>query len=97
MFILEGIPAMLLGLLTLRVMTERPADANWLSDDEKRWLESTLAAEREATGGNTPFSAAAGSERHPRMEPRVPVRLRAGRHLRPVPVAAADRQEPRRS
>jgi MFS family permease len=52
MFILEGIPAMALGLLTLRIMTERPADANWLSDDEKRWLESTLAAEREAVGGS---------------------------------------------
>jgi sugar phosphate permease len=55
MFILEGIPAMALGLLTLRIMTERPADANWLSDDEKRWLESTLAAERETVGGNTHF------------------------------------------
>jgi MFS transporter, ACS family, tartrate transporter len=56
MFILEGVPAMLLGLLTLRIMTERPADATWLSDDEKRWLESTLAAEREALGGHTHVS-----------------------------------------
>ncbi|MFL9920432.1 MFS transporter [Paraburkholderia fungorum] len=55
MFILEGVPAMALGLLTLRIMTERPADANWLSDDEKQWLESTLAAEREAVGGSTHF------------------------------------------
>ncbi|OAJ55046.1 hypothetical protein A6V36_09520 [Paraburkholderia ginsengiterrae] len=53
MFILEGVPAMLLGLLTLRIMTERPVDAAWLSADEKRWLESTLAAEREQVGGNT--------------------------------------------
>lgn len=52
MFILEGVPAMLLGLLTLRIMTERPADADWLADDEKQWLESTLAAEREAVGSN---------------------------------------------
>jgi MFS family permease len=55
MFILEGVPAMLLGLLTLRIMTERPADADWLADDEKQWLESTLAAEREAVGGNAHF------------------------------------------
>jgi MFS transporter, ACS family, tartrate transporter len=55
MFILEGIPAMLLGLLTLRIMTERPADANWLDEDEKQWLESTLAAEREAVGGDAHF------------------------------------------
>ncbi|MEM5436798.1 MFS transporter [Paraburkholderia diazotrophica] len=56
MFILEGVPAMLLGLLTLRIMTERPADAAWLSNDEKHWLESTLAAEREALGGHTHVS-----------------------------------------
>ena len=56
MFVLEGIPAMLLGLLTLRIMTERPAAANWLADDEKAWLESTLEAEREALGGHTHFS-----------------------------------------
>ncbi|MEX3764999.1 MFS transporter [Paraburkholderia phenoliruptrix] len=55
MFILEGVPAMLLGLLTLRIMTERPADADWLDDNEKQWLESTLAVEREAVGGNTHF------------------------------------------
>ncbi|VVD78598.1 Putative tartrate transporter [Pandoraea cepalis] len=55
MFILEGIPAMLLGLVTLRIMTERPADADWLADDEKQWLETTLAAEREAVGGNAHF------------------------------------------
>jgi cyanate permease len=55
MFILEGVPAMLLGLLTLRIMTERPADATWLSAEEKRWLESTLAAEREAIGGHRHF------------------------------------------
>ncbi|BBU33300.1 MFS transporter (plasmid) [Burkholderia sp. THE68] len=55
MFILEGVPAMLLGLLTLRIMTERPADAGWLADDEKQWLETTLAAEREAVGGSTHY------------------------------------------
>ncbi|WP_118180527.1 MFS transporter [Paraburkholderia phosphatilytica] len=55
MFIVEGVPAMLLGLLTLRIMTERPADADWLDDSEKQWLESTLAAEREALGGTRHF------------------------------------------
>ena len=55
MFILEGVPAMLLGLITLRIMTERPADADWLSVEEKQWLESTLAREREALGGHRHF------------------------------------------
>ncbi|CAN7664529.1 MFS transporter [Caballeronia sp. LjRoot31] len=56
MFIMEGVPAMLLGLLTLRLMTERPADAAWLSDAQKQWLESTLTKEREALGADKHFS-----------------------------------------
>src|SRR5258706_1832024 len=55
MFILEGVPAMLLGLLTLRVMTERPTDASWLRSEEKQWLESTLAAEPQSLGGQMHF------------------------------------------
>ncbi|TDG10804.1 MFS transporter [Paraburkholderia guartelaensis] len=55
MFIIEGVPAMLLGLVTLRIMTERPADADWLSTEEKQWLEATLATEREALGGHRHF------------------------------------------
>lgn len=39
MFLVEGIPCVALGLLTLRVLSDRPADANWLSDDEKRLLD----------------------------------------------------------
>lgn len=55
MFIFEGVPAMLLGLLTLRIMTERPAEAAWLRPEQKQWLESTLEAEREALGGDKHF------------------------------------------
>jgi MFS transporter, ACS family, tartrate transporter len=65
MFLVEGVPAMLLGVLTLRIMTERPVDADWLSSDEKHWLETTLAAEREKLGGNThvPLRSVAGDIR----------------------------------
>jgi ACS family tartrate transporter-like MFS transporter len=57
MFILEGVPAVALGLLTLRIMTERPTDATWLEEPEKQWLESTLAEERRplATEGRLTF------------------------------------------
>jgi len=51
MFLLEGIPAMLLGLLTLRLLTERPSDADWLAQEQKTWLETTLAGERAKLGG----------------------------------------------
>ena len=48
LFIIEGVPAVLLGIATLFVMTDRPADATWLDADEKRWLADTLAAEAAA-------------------------------------------------
>lgn len=50
MFLLEGIPAMLLGLLTLRLLTERPNDAAWLAPAQREWLESELEAERAKLG-----------------------------------------------
>jgi sugar phosphate permease len=50
MFIVEGGAAMVLGLVALRFMTERPADAEWLAPEQKAWLESTLRSERESLG-----------------------------------------------
>lgn len=46
MFILEGIPALLLGVAVLFWLTNRPKDAKWLTDEEKSWLESELEEER---------------------------------------------------
>jgi MFS transporter, ACS family, tartrate transporter len=45
MFILEGIPAVLLGLACLAVLSDRPADATWLGDEDRRWLIAKLQAE----------------------------------------------------
>ncbi len=45
-FILEALPAVLLALVVLKVMTDRPAVASWLSSDEKAWLEGELQNER---------------------------------------------------
>src|SRR6478736_1696876 len=45
MFILEGIPAVLLGLACLAVLSDRPADATWLGNEERRWLIAKLQAE----------------------------------------------------
>jgi ACS family tartrate transporter-like MFS transporter len=41
-FIIEAIPAILLGLAILRIMTDRPAHADWLAADEKSWLQTRL-------------------------------------------------------
>jgi MFS transporter, ACS family, tartrate transporter len=48
MFVIEGVPAIALGLCTPLLLTDRPADARWLADDERRWLESAIEAEAAA-------------------------------------------------
>lgn len=45
MFFLEGIPACLWGLFGLMYLTDKPADAKWLSTEEKNWLSGVLAHE----------------------------------------------------
>jgi ACS family tartrate transporter-like MFS transporter len=46
LFLVEGVPAILLGVMVLVFLTDRPETADWLSSAEKDWLVSTLAAER---------------------------------------------------
>lgn len=46
MFILEGIPAVILGIMTLLYLDNRPKDAKWLTNEEKGWLEGELERER---------------------------------------------------
>ena len=46
-YILEAIPAVMLAFVVLRQMTDRPAAAAWLTDEEKTWLETEMRAERE--------------------------------------------------
>jgi MFS transporter, ACS family, tartrate transporter len=48
MFILEGVPSIILGLVVLRRLTDHPAQAAWLRGDQRQWLEATLARERAA-------------------------------------------------
>lgn len=45
MFIIEGLPAVVLGFVTLFYMTDRPRHAKWLTDAERSCLEERLAAE----------------------------------------------------
>lgn len=46
MFIIEGLPSILLGLFALFYLDETPQRAKWLSPEQRRWLDETLAAER---------------------------------------------------
>jgi ACS family tartrate transporter-like MFS transporter len=44
-FVLEGIPSLLLGLAVLFYMPDKPADAPWLTDEEKAIVAARLAQE----------------------------------------------------
>lgn len=46
-FIVEGIPAVLLGFVTYRILLEKPADALWLAPQERQWLQSRIDREQE--------------------------------------------------
>lgn len=48
MFVLEAIPALLLGIVVLFFLTDRPAQAKWLNAEERRWLQETMQAEEQA-------------------------------------------------
>lgn len=55
-FLIEGLPAVVMGLAVPFLLTDRPAQAKWLTSEERTWLEQTLAAERQeaaAAGGAT--------------------------------------------
>src|SRR6202035_5576665 len=49
MYLAEGIPTVIIGLVTFFVLTDRPAQATFLTAEERNWLVSTIAAERRAT------------------------------------------------
>jgi ACS family tartrate transporter-like MFS transporter len=44
-FILQGLPPVLLGIWILLTLADRPSKAKWLSHDEKKWLEGSIADE----------------------------------------------------
>lgn len=45
MFIIEGFPAVIFGIITLFYLTDWPHQAKWLPEDEKKWLIGTLEHE----------------------------------------------------
>jgi ACS family tartrate transporter-like MFS transporter len=45
LFIIEGLPACVLGLITLKMLADRPEEAHWLTEDEKRALRKQLDSE----------------------------------------------------
>jgi MFS transporter, ACS family, tartrate transporter len=48
LFLLEGLPAVVLGSSVMFYLTDRPETARWLGPTERDWLIETLATERKA-------------------------------------------------
>jgi MFS transporter, ACS family, tartrate transporter len=66
LFLIEGIPAVVLGVIIYFVLPSSPKEARWLTGEERDWLITTLAAERaevERIGVVSPWRAF----RNPRM------------------------------
>jgi MFS transporter, ACS family, tartrate transporter len=49
LYLIEGIPTVLLGIASIWLMPDRPAKASWLGPKERDWLEETLQRERQET------------------------------------------------
>jgi len=47
LFLLEGIPSVIMGVSVLFYLTDYPRDAKWLADDQRDWLVSHLHAEEQ--------------------------------------------------
>jgi MFS transporter, ACS family, tartrate transporter len=45
LFLVEGLPAVLLSVVVLARLTDRPADADWLTFEERKWLVSAMEVE----------------------------------------------------
>jgi len=45
LFVLEGLPALVLGIITFFYLTDRPAQAHWLPAEERNWIVNELQAE----------------------------------------------------
>ncbi len=48
LFMLEALPAVVMGVVVLFTMTDRPEQATWLTPDERAWLVAMLESERKA-------------------------------------------------
>lgn len=58
LFLLETIPSMILGVVTLLYLDDRVAHAKWLTADEKRMIAQDIAFEAQDKAGHSQLSAA---------------------------------------
>ena len=66
LFILEAIPAIILGFVVMIYLTDGPAQAKWLEPAQREWLARRIADERAAKEARRNYSLAE-TMRHPRV------------------------------
>jgi nitrate/nitrite transporter NarK len=65
LFLIEGLPSIILAFVTFVYLPDGPAKAKWLTSEEKKWLANRLETERAATAshGHHSMSTAMSSGR----------------------------------
>jgi len=58
LFVIEGLPAVILGIVTFFILTDCPENARWLREEEKAWLVSEISREERKQQRETPESLA---------------------------------------
>jgi MFS transporter, ACS family, tartrate transporter len=59
-YLLEAIPTIIIGFFILIAMTDKPAEAKWLTEPERAWLVARLEAERRAVEAGGKFTIIQG-------------------------------------
>lgn len=54
LFFLEGLPAVIAGIVAFFYLTDRPEEAHWLTDDQKRIIIGDIEADKRAKPSNAP-------------------------------------------
>ncbi len=68
MFIVEGLPCLLLAVAIFTMLPDEPGDAPWLSTAEKLWITTTIAAEHhQSTGAEDKSARWTSGLRNPRV------------------------------
>ncbi|OLC48867.1 MAG: hypothetical protein AUH43_08605 [Acidobacteria bacterium 13_1_40CM_65_14] len=71
LFLVEGIPAVVLGVVAFFYLSDGPAKARWLPDDEKSWLVGEMERERAAASSPLGKRPDVGSVRSGLLDPMV--------------------------
>ena len=66
LFLVQGLPTVLFGLLVLRALPDAPATVAWLTPDEKAWIDTQLAREQARIGAPVAHNVL-GAFRNPRV------------------------------